>query len=380
MDATWEAMRHVMKKDRPLTTLENVYRWLKLVGGSATAVVAIFIAISTIIGTGIIQIYLSNFLIPITPLPDLSQQSLQIFILIFIALLACAVGSLIMPFLNRYSAAPETVDSLPNLFGMRYSPDTRRLVRLSEHGTFFGFLKEYLPYYFPFVILNLIVMPVYVYFEAPIPTIMPWSMASSFVISTIVLYIFRLKGRRLKIWTYIGLIVDLFWSNYITIVGMLLLEIVISKIWQNGVSDLTGSKEKVALEMIVAGLVVIFFHAFIARVRPPSPRHAVAGLALIALVVLYVYPGPIAIVAGALREAQLGGGTRISYTVIGTDATTPQHGCLVLATTGHLAIGELDDNGCSLPSRFAFSASEVKKRPVHVFSRSEVNISEVPGG
>lgn len=369
-----------MKKDRPLTTLENVYRWLKLVGAMAAAVVAIITAISLTIGTVIIQIYLSNFSIPITPLPDLSQQSLQIFILVFIWFLASAVGALLLPFLNPYSVLPETLDSLPSLFGVRYSPDTRRLVRLSERGTFFDFLKQYVPYYFSFLILNLIVAPVYAYFEIPIPIILSWSMASSFVISIIFLYIFRLKGRRLKVSTYVGLLIDLLWSNYKTIVGMLLFEIVISKIWQNGVSDLTGSKEKVALEMIVAGLVVIFCHAFIARLRPPSPRHAVAGLAVIALVVLYVYPGPIAIVAGALREAQLGGGTRISYTVIGTGTTTPQLGCLVLATTGHLAIGELDDNGCSLPSRFAFSASEVKKLPVHVFSRSEVNISEAHGG
>jgi hypothetical protein len=160
MDATLEAMRDVMKKDRPLTTLETVYRWLKLVGGIATAVVAIFIAISAIIGTVIIQIYLSDFSIPITPLPDLSQQSLQIFIFVFIALLACAVGALLLPFLKPYSVAPETLDSLPNLFGMRYSPDTRRLVRLSERGTFFDFLKEYVPYYFAFLILNLIVVPV----------------------------------------------------------------------------------------------------------------------------------------------------------------------------------------------------------------------------
>lgn len=380
MDATWEVMRYVMKKDRPLTTLENVYRWLKLVGAMAAAVVAIITAISLTIGTVIIQIYLSNFSIPITPLPDLSQQSLQIFILVFIWFLASAVGALLLPFLNPYSVLPETLDSLPSLFGVRYSPDTRRLVRLSERGTFFDFLKQYVPYYFSFLILNLIVAPVYAYFEIPIPIILSWSMASSFVISIIFLYIFRLKGRRLKVSTYVGLLIDLLWSNYKTIVGMLLFEIVISKIWQNGVSDLTGSKEKVALEMIVAGLVVIFCHAFIARLRPPSPRHAVAGLAVIALVVLYVYPGPIAIVAGALREAQLGGGTRISYTVIGTGTTTPQLGCLVLATTGHLAIGELDDNGCSLPSRFAFSASEVKKLPVHVFSRSEVNISEAHGG
>jgi hypothetical protein len=369
-----------MKKDRPLTTLENVYRWLKLLGGMAAAVVAIMTAISFIIGTVIIQIYLSNFSIPISPLPDLSQKSLQIFIFIFIALLASAVGALLLPFLNPYSVLPETLDRLPNLFGMRYSPDTRRLVRLSERGTFLDFLKEYVSYYFSFLILNLIVAAVYAYFEIPIPTILSLSMASSFVISILVLYIFRLKGRRLKVSTYINLLVDLLWSNYKTIVGMLTLEIVISRVWQNAVSDLTGSKDKVALEMIVAGLVVIFCHAFIARLRPPSPRRAVAGLALIALVVLYVYPGPIALVAGALREAQLGGGTRISYTIIGTAATTPQLGCLVLATTGYLAIGELDDNGCSLPSRFAFSASEIKKRPVHVFSRSEVNITQTPGG
>jgi hypothetical protein len=197
--------------------------------------------------------------------------------------------ALILPFLTPYFVLPETLDSLPNLFGVRYSPDTRRRVRL-ERGTFFDFLKEYVPYYFSFLILNLVVAPVNAYFEVSIPTILSWSMASSFVISIIVFYILKLKGRRLKVSTYIGLLFDLLLTNYITIVGMLTLEIVISRIWQNGVSDLTGSKEKVVLEMIAAGLVVIFCHLFMARLRPPSPRHAVAGLALIALVVLYVYP------------------------------------------------------------------------------------------
>jgi hypothetical protein len=79
-----------MNKDRPLT-MENVSRWLKLVAAMAGAVVAIITAISLTIGTVIIQIYLSNFSIPITPLPDLSRQSLQIFIFVFIALLASAV-------------------------------------------------------------------------------------------------------------------------------------------------------------------------------------------------------------------------------------------------------------------------------------------------
>jgi hypothetical protein len=82
----------MMKKDRALTTLENVYRWLKLVAAMAAAVVALITAISLTIGTVIIQIYLSNFSIPITPLPDLSQQSLQIFIIVFIWLLASPVG------------------------------------------------------------------------------------------------------------------------------------------------------------------------------------------------------------------------------------------------------------------------------------------------
>ena len=136
-----------------------------------------------------------------------------------------------------------------------------------------------------------------------------------------------------------------------------------------------------ALEKKVAGLVFTFWHAFTAWLRP-SPR-ALAGFAVLALGVLLVDPGPAALVAGALREAQLGGGTRISYTVTGARATTPgpASGCLVLATTSYVVIGALDDNGCSLPRRFAFSASKVKVRPVQVFSRNEVNISEVvPGG
>jgi hypothetical protein len=96
---------------------------------------------------------------------------------------------------------------------------------------------------------------------------------------------------------------------------------------------------------------------------------------------LYLYPGYAEIGAEALREAQLGGGTRISYTVKGSQATTPPtSGCLVLATTGDVLIGELDDNRCPPLRRFAFTASEVKPRPVRVFSRREIKISVVPGG
>ena len=81
-----------MKKDRPLTTLQNVCKWLKLVAGMAASVVIIFKAISPIIGAVIIPLYLSNFSISISPAPDLSQQSQQIIGFELIALLAAELG------------------------------------------------------------------------------------------------------------------------------------------------------------------------------------------------------------------------------------------------------------------------------------------------
>jgi hypothetical protein len=353
-----------MKKDKLSTTLANVHRWLKHVCGILTAVGII----GAIIGTVIIQAYLSSFSIYISPVDTLSTRSLESFMFVFSVRLLSVVGLFLLPFFTPYFVLRETRDSLPNLFGM------------PVRGTFFNFLKEYVPYYFSFLMLNLMVMPVAVYFEIPIPKVSSWAMTLLFAISALVLYIFRLKGRRLKFSTYLGLFIDLLWSNYKTIVAMLLLEIIILRVWQHGVAEVIGSKEKVTLEIIAVGLVGVFCHAFVAWLRLST--RAVAGFAVIALVILWVYPGPAALVAGALREAQLGGGTRISYTVISARATTPEpaSGCLVLATTGYVVIGELDDNSCSLPRRFAFTASDVKGRPVQVFSRSEVNITEVPGG
>ena len=355
-----------MKKDRLSTALANVHRWLKHVCGIITAAGII----GAIIATVIIQVYLSNFSIYISPVDTLSTRSLEIFMFVFSALLLSLVGVFLSPFFTPHFVLRETRDILPNLFGM------------PVRGTFFNFLKEYVLYYSWLLMLNLVVMPVAAYFEIPIPKIISWFMMSLFAITALVLYIFRLKGRRLKFSTYLGLVIDLLWSNYKTIVAMLLLQIIILRVWQHGVAEVIGSKEKVTLEIIAVGLVGIFCHAFIAWLRPRLSTRAVAGFAVIALGVLWVYPGPAVLVAVALREAQLGGGTRISYTVMGARATTPEpaRGCLVLATTSYVVIGELDDNSCSLPRRFAFNASDVKGRPVQVFSRSEVNISEVPGG
>ena len=109
---------------------------------------------------------------------------------------------------------------------------------------------------------------------------------------------------------------------------------------------------------------------------------ALAGFAVILLAGFAAYPGYASIGAAALREAWLGGGTRISYTVVGPPATIPEPtgGCLILATTSHVLIGELDDNICPSLRRFSIGGSEVKPRPVHVFSRNEIEITEGPGG
>jgi hypothetical protein len=113
---------------------------------------------------------------------------------------------------------------------------------------------------------------------------------------------------------------------------------------------------------------------------------ALAGFAVILLGGFVVYPGYAALGAAALRQAQLGGGTRISYSVVGPRATTPEptSGCLVLATASYVLIGDLDDNSCPSLRRvwrfWGITASEAKLRPVRMFSRSEINITEVPEG
>ena len=61
----------------------------------------------------------------------------------FIACLGCAICLILLPLFVPYFVLPETRDSLPNLFGMRYiPPDIPRPVLLLKRGTFFDFLKE----------------------------------------------------------------------------------------------------------------------------------------------------------------------------------------------------------------------------------------------
>jgi uncharacterized membrane protein len=296
----------------------------------------------------------------------------------FIACLGCAICLILLPLFVPYFVLPETRDSLPNLFGMRYiPPDIPRPVLLLKRGTFFDFLKEHVIVYFPSVVLILIGVPAAAYFDIPVPKICFWTMTPSFVISAFLLYIFKLKGRR-RFSTYTDLLFGLPIFNYMVILWMLLLGLLILRAWQHGVAEIIGSKEKVVIELIAVSLVIVVCHALIAWLRPSI--RALSGLAVLAVGVLCAYPGPAAIAAVALREARLGGGTRISYTVMGARATTPEPatGCLVLATTSWVVIGGLDDNSCAPLRRFAFTASEVKPRPVRVFSRNEINISGVP--
>ena len=128
--------RIVAAKDRPSGSqvpvqksglLENVHERLKLLGEIVTAVVIVTTFVSVIIGTIIIRIYLSNFLIAISPLDTFGASSLEIFMVFFIALLVGAVVLFLSPLLATYVVDRETRASLPNLFGRRYiTPDNLR--------------------------------------------------------------------------------------------------------------------------------------------------------------------------------------------------------------------------------------------------------------
>jgi hypothetical protein len=379
-----------MKKNRLLgshvpaqkpTPFEDAYRGLKSVRRIVVAIAGIVAAVHVIaqfIGPLIIQIYLLNFTILISPAGTLSKSSLEIFVVFLLILLGGLVGLVASPMFTTSFVAPETRDALPNLFGLRFmAPDTPRPMLLLKRITSFDFLKEYVMLHFPSLSLILIIMPVDAYFNMPIQKMCSWAMPVLFLASASLLYIFKLKRCRLKFSTYIDLIINLTLSNCMAMIWMSLLEILVFKAWQHGVGEIIGPKEKVVVELIAVAIVGIFCHALMVTLM--SSIRALAGLAVLAVGVLCIYPGPAALAAAALREAQLGGGTRISYAVMGARATTPEpaNGCLVLATPVYVAI-ELDNNSCSLPTRFAFTGSDMKGRPVQVFSRSEVNIIELP--
>jgi hypothetical protein len=217
-------------------------------------------------------------------------------------------------------------------------------------------------------------MPVIMYFEMPVETI-PSVILISFIISALLLSIFKLKGRAKSesLWSLLSI-------NLMTIMWILLVELGMLKAWEYAVNESIVPMWKAVLEVIGVSLLVTLCHVAMAWARF-SIRHLVSA-AVVLLVGFAVYPGYAAIGAAALREAWLGGGTRISYTVVGPRAMTPEptSGCLVLATTSYVLIGELDDKNCPSLRRFLITASEVKPRPVRVFSRSEINISEAPGG
>jgi hypothetical protein len=377
----------VVAKDRSLgsqvpvqTQMEKAHRWLKLLGEMVAAAVGITTVASIIIGTIIIKIYLSYFAIAISPLDTFSASSLQIFVFFFILLLGSAVFLFLVPLCATYIVPPETRDSLPDLFGRRYLPPGTlqpQPALLLTRGTFpnFNFWKEYAIFYLPTLGLILI-MPIILYFQIPVEKIVPWVTLSSFIISALLLSIYRLK-RRPKSETFYALLL----LNWMTMMWVLLLEIGMMRSWEYAVNKSIMPLWQAVIEVIVVSFLVVLCHMSMAWAK-----FSIRALAVSTVIVLggfAVYPGYAAIGAAALREAQLGGGTRISYTVVGPRATTPEptSGCLVLATASYVLIGNLDDNSCPSLRRFwGITASEAKLRPVRVFSRSEINISEVPNG
>jgi hypothetical protein len=375
--------RPLGSQDPLQTQLANAHEWLKPLREIVIDVSAITAFASAIIGFILIRIYLSNFSISISPLDAFGASSLQIFVFFFIAGLGSAVFVFLLPLCATYIVPPETRDSLPDLFGRRYiPPDPRQprpaLLLTRGHGTFpdfIKFLKEYAIFYLP--TLGLISsMPFIIYFQIPIEKIVPWVVLASFIISGLLLYIYKLKGRA-KLETFYQLL----WLNWATVMWMLLLEIGMMRSWAYALNESSIMPIwQATIEAFAVSLLVVLCHMSMAWAK--FSIRALAGFAVILLGIFAVYPGYAAIGAAALQEAWLGGGTRISYTVVGPPATIPEPtgGCLILATTSHVLIGELDDNSCPSLRRFWLKAPEVKPRPVRVFSRGEIKISEPPGG
>ena len=157
------------------TTLEDVHSRLKLVSEIVTAVVIITTVTSVVIGTMVINLYLSNFSISISPLDTLSASSLQIFMVFFVTLMVGAVSLFLIPFAAPYYVDPETRHSLPNLFGRRYSPpdalrpgiivapQRRRAFPLTI-GTVPSFSAEYGMFYLP-TLAFIWIIPFAAYFD-----------------------------------------------------------------------------------------------------------------------------------------------------------------------------------------------------------------------
>jgi len=219
-------------------------------------------------------------------------------------------------------------------------------------------------------------IPIIIYFQIPVEKIVLWVILSSFIVAALLLSIYKLK-RRPKSETFCALWV----LNWMTMLWILFVEFGMGRSWEYAVN-----KSIMPVWQAVIGAIAISLLAMSCHISMAWPKFSIRALALFAVILTVgfaVYPGYAALGAAALREAQLGGGTRISYTVMGPRATTPAptSGCLVLATGSYVLIGDLDDNSCPSLRRFwGITSSEAKLRPVQQFSRSEINIGQVPGG
>ncbi len=248
---------------------------------------------------------------------------------------------------------------------------------LLTRGTFAGFLVEYLVFYLPTLVLFLLI-PVEVYFNIPnqeqnrlYSIVIP----SSVAFSALLLLLLRLKGQPAKVATYYSLA----YLNFMTVLWLLVFELGIARVWEHNLpQSITLAKQQV-IEAIALSFLGLVCHASMAWHR--FSFRVLLGFAALIVYLLQVYPGYAEIGAAALRDAQLGGGTRISYTLVGSRSTPPEPaaGCLVLATSSYVLISDPVDDKCFSLIRFAFTSSQDNVRPVRVFSRTEIVFGKVSG-
>jgi hypothetical protein len=227
-------------------------------------------------------------------------------------------------------------------------------------------------FYFP-VIAVFLSVSILVYFDVPVQSqveVYSWVFPLALVVSAALLCIFKLKGLLGKFQTYLWLA----YLNFFTALWLMLLALAVTRAWDHNVTLGIMSPKPTIVELIAVPSVCVLFHACLAGIRFAIRAFLVTGF--IVAYVLYIYPGYAEIGASALREAQLGGGLPVTYTVSEGRTTTqePESGCLVLATSSYVYISRLDHDKCLPLTRFVFTASENKARSVRVFARATTQL------
>jgi hypothetical protein len=187
------------------------------------------------------------------------------------------------------------------------------------------------------------------------------------------LYRFKLKTRTGVFDTFHSLL----YLNWAAALWVSLVELSLFRLLEYAFTQRVFSMLVAIILVLIVGLLVIFLHSVMTWLK--FSIRALTFFTVIAIITLTVYPGYATIGAVALREAGLGGGMRIAYRVKESSKDSPKYspptcGCLVLATTSYVLIGERDS--CSSLSRVLFTASKEARR-VQEFARSGIDITKV---